>query len=234
MTTNQYTYKRFQDFRVEDRPREKLKNIGKEFLNNSELIAILLGSGIPSKSVLVLSSEILEFVQGDLTYLSRLQIEDFQKFKGIGVAKAIQLAACFELGKRIASFEAKNTLTKIQSSADAFQLFRPIFQELNHEEFWVLYLNRASRVLKIEKLSQGGVAGTLVDLKLLFKAAVNYLASSIIVVHNHPSGNLIPSQADKQLTEKINEAGKNLDVKLIDHLIVGDNKYLSFVDEGFL
>lgn len=234
MTTNQYTYKKIADFRTEERPREKFKNLGKENLNNSEILALILGSGTKSKSVLQLSLEIIESVKGNLTSLSRLSLEDFLHFKGIGKARAIQLLACLEFGKRIALFDAKNDFEKIHSSADAFALLRAIFQELNHEEFWVIYLNRASKVIKMERLSQGGVAGTSVDIKLIYRSAVNYIASSLIVAHNHPSGNLLPSSADKQITTKILEAGKNLDIQLIDHLIIGDNKYISFVDEGYL
>jgi len=234
MNTNQYTYKRIAEFRLEDRPREKLKSLGKESLSNPEILAIILGSGTKSKSVVDLSNEIIEYVGGNLTSLSRLSAEDFEHFKGIGKTKAIQLLACLELGKRVAAHEAKIRIDKIQSSADAFALLRTIFQELNHEEFWVIYLNRASKVIKLERLSQGGVAGTSVDIKLIYRFAVNYLASSLIIAHNHPSGNLIPSHADKQITAKIVEAGKNLDIQLIDHLIIGDNKYISFVDEGYL
>jgi len=234
MNSNQYSYKKISDVRAEDRPREKFKNLGKESVSSIEILAIILGSGTKSKSVIELSVEILDSVEGNLTLFSRLSLEDLLQFKGVGKTKAIQLLACLEFGKRIAMFDAKNKVEKIQSSADAFTLLRSVFQALNHEEFWVIYLNRASKVIKMERLSQGGVAGTSVDIKLIYRAAVNYLASSIIVSHNHPSGNLIPSQADKQITTKIMEAGKNLDIQLIDHLIVGDNKYVSFVDEGWI
>lgn len=234
MTTNQYTYKKMNDIRLEERPREKFKAQGKAHLSNAELLAILLGSGTKSKSVLALSNEIIDSVDGNLTALSRLQLTDFIAFKGIGKAKSILLLACLELGKRIALFESQRKIDKVTSSMDAFQLLRSIFQELNHEEFWVIYLNRASRVIRMERLSQGGVAGTSVDIKLIFKTAVSYLASSVIVAHNHPSGNLQPSESDRQITKKIVESGKLLDIPLVDHLIIGENRYISFVDQGWV
>ncbi|MEY2793594.1 MAG: hypothetical protein RJA76_1586 [Bacteroidota bacterium] len=231
MTSNQFTFKKILK---EDRPREKLKNLGKEYLSNSEILAIILGSGTKSKSVTELSNEIIHQVGGNLNSFSRLGLSDLVHFKGIGKAKATQLLACIELGKRIATYDAKNKLVKISSSADAFILLRPIFQELIHEEFWVIYLNRGSKVIKVERLSKGGVAGTTVDIKLIYRSAIHYIASSLIVAHNHPSGNLIPSHSDKEITKKIAEAGKNLDILLIDHLIIADNTYVSFVDEGWL
>ncbi len=234
MTINQYSYKKISDISLEERPREKLKNLGKEYLNLSEILSIILGSGTKTYSVVQIAEAILNQTGGNLNNLARIGLADLVQIKGIGKAKAVQLLACIELGKRIASYDVKSTLDKIQSSADAFSLLRPIFQELNHEEFWVIYLNRASKVIKIERLSQGGVAGTSVDIKLIYRSAVHLIASSIIISHNHPSGNLIPSNSDKEITKKIVEAGKNLDIVLIDHLILADNTYVSFVDEGWL
>lgn len=222
------------DFRLEDRPREKFSNQGKDSLSNSELLAIILSTGTRTKSIIEISNEIVDSVNGNLNLLSRLSFEDLISFKGIGKTKAIQLLACLEFGKRIALYDAKLKVEKIQSSADAFTLLKSKFQDLHHEEFWVIYLNRASKVIKMECLSKGGVAGTSVDIKLIYRSAVNYIASSLIVAHNHPSGNLLPSNADKQITSKIMEAGKNLDIQLIDHLIIGDNQYVSFVDEGWM
>ena len=234
MTTNQFPYKKITDLRFEDRPREKFNSLGKEYLTSTELLAVLLGSGTKRNSVLDISTQIFDFVQGDLTALSRLKLIDFKGFKGIGNAKAILFVAALELGKRIAQFESKNMIQQIQSSSDAFQLVRPLFQELIHEEFWVIYLNRASKVIRMEQLSKGGVSGTAVDVKLILKNALSYVASSMIIVHNHPSGNLTPSEADRQITKKIVEAGKIMDVCLVDHLIIGDNKYVSFADEGWI
>lgn len=234
MTTIQYPYKKMAELHFEERPREKFYALGKDALSSVELLAVLLGSGSKTNSVLELANQIYDYVKGDLNALTRLQLVDFKQFNGIGNAKAILLLSALELGKRIAQFEAKQMVEQVQSSLDAFKLIRPKFQELNHEEFWVLYLNRASKLIKLELLSKGGVAGTAVDVKILLKNALNNLASSIIIAHNHPSGSLHPSEADKQITKKINEASRLVDVHLVDHLIVGGNKYYSFADEGLI
>ncbi|WP_064196329.1 MULTISPECIES: RadC family protein [Emticicia] len=215
----------------EDRPREKLLLKGKAALSDAELIAILIGSGTRELSAVDLSKLILQSVNNNLHELAKLSINDLMKFKGIGEAKAISIAAALELGRRRKDSEVLKK-TKVGSSSDAYKAIRPYLMDLQHEQFWVLLLNRANEVIKPHQISIGGVAGTVADPKMIFKAALEYLASAIILVHNHPSGNLTPSQADKELTKKVKEAGKMLDIPVLDHLIFGDNGYFSFADEG--
>ena len=217
----------------EDRPREKLKEKGRLSLSNAELLAILIGSGTPKTSAVSIAQQILAFVGQDLHQLNKLQLPDLIHFQGIGEAKAITILAALELGRRrkdSPSIEAP----KITHSKDAFQVIQPQLMDINHEEFWVILLNRGNRVIKCMQISRGGVAGTVADPKIIFKMAIEQLASSIILVHNHPSGNLTPSQADVQLTHKMVEAGKWLDLPVLDHLIVHDFQYFSFADEGQL
>lgn len=215
----------------EDRPREKLLLKGKAALSDAELIAILIGSGTRELSAVDLSKLILQSVNNNLNELAKLSINDLMKFKGIGEAKAISIAAALELGRRRKDSEVLKK-PKVSSSSDAYEAIRPYLMDLQHEQFWVLLLNRANEVIKPHQISIGGVAGTVADPKIIFKAALEYLASAIILVHNHPSGNLTPSQADKELTKKVKEAGKMLDIPVLDHLIFGDNGYFSFADEG--
>lgn len=216
----------------EDRPREKLLLKGKQSLSDAELIAILLGSGSTNESAVALSKRILASVDNNLNALGKLTVKDLVKFRGIGEAKAISIVAALELGARrqVADVLQKDQVT---GSKDAFQIMAPYLVDLPHEEFWVMYLNRANKVLAKEKLSQGGVAGTVADIKIIFKRAIELLASSIILAHNHPSGNLKASQADLQLTKKMKEAGQLMEVNVLDHLIIGaDGGYLSLADEG--
>lgn len=217
----------------EDRPREKMMLKGRNALSNAELIAILIGSGNKNETAVDLAQRILSAYQNDLHKLGKIQIQDFMQFKGIGEAKAISIIAALELGRRrqITDVEIKKT---IRNSVDLFEVFDPNLSDLNHEEFWVIYLNKANKIIHKEKLSSGGITGTVVDIKLLLKNAVQHLASSIALCHNHPSGNLVPSDADIQLTKKIKEAGKLFDIILLDHLIIGDKNYYSFQDEGLL
>lgn len=215
----------------EDRPREKLLMKGKVALSDAELIAILIGSGSRELSAVDLSKLILQSVNNNLHELAKLSINDLIKFKGIGEAKAISIAAAMELGRRRKESEVIKKV-KIASSADAYEAVRPYLMDLMHEQFWVILLNRANEVIRPQQISIGGVAGTVADPKMIFKAAIEHLASSIILVHNHPSGNLTPSQADKDLTKKVKEAGRMLDIPVLDHLIFSDNAYFSFADEG--
>lgn len=219
---------------VEDRPREKLNLVGKELLGVDELLAILIHSGIPNKSALQMANELLNSIGGNLSTLGRFSLHDFMKFKGLGKAKATILVAALELGRRRMSYEASQSVQVIQSSKDAHRLFYPHLFDLNHEEFWVMHLNRASNLLKLQRLSMGGVSGTSVDLKLLFKSALETISSSLILAHNHPSGQLKPSKADRDLTQRITEAGKMLDIQILDHLIIAAQGYFSFADEGYL
>ncbi len=230
----QTSNRKIAQIRVEDRPREKLHQKGRDSLDNDELLAILIGSGIPNKSAIELANEMLLSIDGNLKQLARFNQFDFMKFKGIGKAKASLLVAALELGRRKADFEANLEVDSIKSSKDAFRILQPHLGDLNHEEFWLIHLNRAAKIIKIESLSKGGVAGTAVDLKLLFKSSIEQLSSSLILAHNHPSGQIQPSQADKMLTNKIIEVGKLLDIQVLDHLIITSNKYYSFTDEGIL
>lgn len=218
---------------LDDRPREKLLAKGKSTLSSAELIAILIGSGNRDESAVGLSKRILQSVNGNINELARLSIEKLISFKGIGEAKAIAIITALELGKR-RQLELALEKPKISSSKEVFHIMQPIIGDLGHEEFWVLFLNNSNKVIAKNQISKGGLTATVVDVRLLFKKAIELTAIGIIVCHNHPSGKLNPSLADKQITEKINAAGVTLDIKLLDHLIVTQNAYFSFADEGVL
>ncbi|MFM8744256.1 MAG: DNA repair protein RadC [Cytophagales bacterium] len=217
----------------EDRPREKLLLKGTSSLSDAELIAILIGSGTANASAVEVAKKILAEGQNNLHELAKLGVKDLMKIKGIGEAKAITIVAALELGRRRREVDATEK-PKIGSSKDAYEMLRGELIDLPHEEFWVLLLNRANRVIKKRRISEGGVSGTVADPKLIYKMALEDLASAVVVAHNHPSGNLQPSQNDIDLTKKLKEAGKFLEVQLLDHLIVAGTKYFSFADEGFL
>ncbi len=217
----------------EDRPREKLLNKGRHVLTEAELIAILIGSGNREETAVELSKRILASVGNNLNELGKLNVNELCKFKGIGDAKAISIVAALELGRRRKETETVKR-EKITSSGDVFDIMKPLFVDLPHEEFWLLILNRANHVIKKELISRGGVAGTVVDTKLIFKAAIEHRASSIIICHNHPSGNLKPSDADVKITKNIKEAGKIMEIPLLDHLIITDSGFYSFGDEGMM
>ena len=217
----------------EDRPREKLLSKGRHMLTDAELIAILIGSGSKKETAVELSKRILSEFGNNLNSLARLSVNDLTKFKGIGEAKAITIVAALELGRRRKESETvKNE--KITSSRDIFQYFQPQFLDLQHEEFHVLLLSRSNKVIKREFISRGGVSGTVVDPKIIFKVALEHLASSIILCHNHPSGNLRPSDQDISLTKKLKEAGNLLEIPILDHVIISDSGYFSFADEGMM
>jgi DNA repair protein RadC len=217
----------------QDRPREKFALKGKSSLTDAELIAILIGSGNRKESAVELSKRILKSVGFNLNELGRVGLKDLEEFKGIGEAKAITIAAALELGRRRKVSE-QQTKPKIASSQDAFELVDEVLSDLMHEEFWVILLNRANQVIEKVNISRGGVSGTVIDAKLIFKPAINKLASSVILCHNHPSGNLKASSADLALTQKIIKAGKTLDVTVLDHLIIGHGNYLSLADQGLI
>ncbi len=214
-----------------DRPREKLLTKGKHVLSDAELLAILIGSGSSSESAVALCQRILKSVEYNLHELGKLRVSELQKFKGIGEAKAVSIVAALELGKRRQASPTQKRIT-ISCSRDCYMIFHPILGDLPHEEFWILLLNRANRVLSKKRLSSGGISGTVADSRLIFKEAIESLASSIIVCHNHPSGNRKPSHSDINLTEKLVKAGKLLEIAVLDHLIVTENGYYSFADEG--
>ena len=217
----------------EDRPREKLMSKGKASLSEAELIAILMGSGTSKISAVELGKHILAATGNDLNALARLSLSDLKKFNGIGEAKAITIISALELGRRRKAAEFVKR-TRIRSSADVYEYLKPHLMDLDHEQFWVLYLNRANQVLKPEMISSGGVSGTVVDAKLVFKKALEALASNIILAHNHPSGNARPSTQDLQLTKKIKSAGETLDIPVLDHIIFTDEGYFSFADESLI
>ena len=215
----------------EDRPREKLQQKGKHTLSEAELLAILIGSGTTNESAVKLCQKILKDVENNLNELGKLTIADLMKYKGIGEAKAITIIAALELGRRRQLADVKEKI-QIKDSKDAYMNLAPLMADLPNEEFWVLFLNRSNKIVKKEKISIGGIAGTVADSKIIFKKAIDCLASGIIVCHNHPSGNLKPSQADIDLTRNLKEAAKMLDIQLLDHLIITDEGYYSFADEG--
>jgi len=217
----------------EDRPREKFQTKGKHTLSDSELIAILIRTGSGSKSAVDLARELLLSVDNNLHRLSRLSPEELSRSKGIGISKAIAILAAFELGNRKVVPE-KLTSSKITSSKMVFDTLRFLLADLRHEEFWLLLLDRSNKLITKLQLSKGGVAGTVVDPKLVYKFAVDHLASGIILAHNHPSGNLKPSEADLKLTSKIKKAGELLDIAVLDHIIFSNQGYFSFVDEGIM
>ncbi len=217
----------------EDRPREKLILKGKSALSDAELIAILLGSGTASMSAVELAKRVLQPAGNNLHELARLTVKDLIKIKGIGEAKALTIVAALELGRRRKELES-NEKTKITGSKDAYDLIKSELLDISHEQFWILMLNRANRVIKKCLISQGGVAGTVADPKIIFKLALEELASGVILAHNHPSGNLTASQADIDLTKKLKDAGRLLDIQVLDHLIVAGQKYFSFADEGLI
>lgn len=221
------------DWSEADRPREKLFSKGKHILSEAELIAIIIGSGSKHESAVDLSKRILSSVNNDLNELSTLSIAELMKFKGMGEAKAIGIIAALELGRRRRERESLKK-GKITSSKDIVEIFQPSLSDLKHEEFWVLFLNRANKIINKFNISIGGVSGTVVDAKIIFKLAVENLASSIILCHNHPSGNNKPSESDINITKQIKEAGKFLEIPILDHIIISGSTFYSFADEGML
>jgi len=217
----------------DDRPREKLITKGRSVLSDAELIAILIGSGNRNESAVELSKKILASVDNNLNKLGQLSLNNLMKFHGIGEAKAVSIISALELGRRRKSL-TENKVPKIESSQTAFEQLYPYLADLDHEQFYTILLNRANKVIDVIKVSQGGVSGTVADAKLIFRSAVEKLASGIILAHNHPSGNLKPSQADIALTRKIKEAGAMLDISVSDHIIIASNDYFSFSDQGMM
>jgi DNA repair protein RadC len=224
---------KIQDWAEEDRPREKLLLKGRSSLSDAEILAILIGSGTITLSAVDVAKLILNGVDNDLNKLSKLSVKELQKFKGIGEAKAITIISALELGRRKMDTGASKE-DKINSANDVYQILRPHFIDLPHEEFWILLLNRANQVIKKTQISSGGVTGTVVDAKIIFKQALEHLACGIILAHNHPSGNLMASEQDKDLTQKIKAAGKLLDIQLLDHLIITNTGFMSFSEKNML
>jgi DNA repair protein RadC len=218
---------------ADDRPREKMVSKGAAILSNSELIAILINNGSKEKSAVDLAKEILKLGSDNLNELGKLTLKDFQKIKGIGIAKAITIAAALELGRRR---QAAATLDKpiVQSSKDIAHYLKALLKDFTYEVFAVLFLNQANKVNHFEIISRGGITGTVADPRIILKKALEEDATSIVLSHNHPSGSLKPSKADEALTQKIKEAAKYFDIKVIDHIIVSEEGFYSFADEGIL
>ena len=221
------------DWSLDDRPREKLLQKGVSALSDAELISILIGSGTTNMSAVEVSRKLMQYVDNSLAELARLSVKDLMRIRGIGEVRAITITAALELGRRKKELEVMEK-TKIGSSKDAFDQLQSEFLDLAHEEFWVLLVNRAHRVIRKKRISEGGVSGTVADPKIIFKLALEELASGVIVAHNHPSGNMTASQSDIDLTRKLKEAGKFLEIQLLDHLICCGQKYFSFADQGML
>lgn len=229
----EYKKLNIKDWAAEDRPREKLLNKGARSLSDAELIAILIGSGNNEETAVELSRRILTSAENNLNDLGRKGIDYFMSFKGIGEAKAVSIAAALELGKRRKEAQVFNK-NKISGSKDAADFFQPILADLNHEEFWIMLLNRGNKIIDTFMVSQGGISGTVIDVRLILKKALEKLASSLILCHNHPSGTMQASEADLKITSKIKNAAEIMDITVLDHLIIGQNAYFSFADEGIL
>jgi DNA repair protein RadC len=221
------------DWNEDDRPREKLMAQSKAALTDAELVAILIGSGNREESAVALSQRIMASANNNLDALGKYSVKELMQFKGIGAAKAISIVAALELGRRRKE-SGPAQLKKVTSSQSVFHIMQPILGDLPHEEFWVIYVNNSNKVLRKLQLSKGGITGTLVDVRLAFKSALEIGAVAILLVHNHPSGTLKPSAADKNLTDKIKTAGLSLDVKVLDHIIITEDAYFSFADEGLM
>jgi DNA repair protein RadC len=230
---NEYKKLNIKEWAVEDRPREKLLSNGSRSLSDAELIAILIGSGNLDETAVELSRRILTSANNNLNELGRKSVDSLKAFKGIGEAKAITIVAALELGRRRKDADVFHKL-KINGSKDAADFFQPLLGDLNHEEFWIMLLDRGNKILDTFMISQGGISGTVIDVRIILKPAIEKLASAIILCHNHPSGTMQASEADLKITRKISEAAKLMDISVLDHIIIGQNKYLSFADEGIL
>ena len=218
---------------LEDRPREKLLAKGITSLSNAELLAILIRSGGREESAVELARKILIAAGNNLRELGRLTVNDLVKHKGMGPAKAVAIIAALELGRRRSKSDFQDKI-RIAGSQDVYTLFQPVLGDLAHEEFWILLMNRANRVIDNIRISQGGISGTVIDVRIILKHALDRLASAMILCHNHPSGNLKPSEADMKITSKISDSCRTMDLQLLDHLIIADNSYFSFSDEGLI
>jgi DNA repair protein RadC len=217
----------------QDRPREKMISKGKEALSDAELLAILIGSGTRNESAVDLSKRILLDVGNSLRELGKMSVDDMMQFRGIGEAKTLTISSALELGRRRNKSDYLEKV-KVSSSRDAYQVLEPQLSDLSHEEFWIILLNRANSIIDSHQISRGGITGTVVDSRIVFEIALRKKACAIILAKNHPSGNLNPSESDRLLTNKMSEAGKVLDITVLDHIIISDQGYYSFADESLL
>jgi len=225
--------KSIKQWELEDRPREKMAQRGVQALTNAELLAILIQKGTKNKSALDLARELMAYSHQNLNELARMGIKTMMSIKGIGQAKAVTLMAALEIGRR-KQLDSAIEKKQIRNSKDAADILRPLISDLPHEAFCVIYLNTANKILHYEQISNGGLAATVVDIRMIMKNALQWLATGVIIAHNHPSGNLRPSRQDRQITQKLREAVMLFDIRLNDHIIIGGNKYFSFADEGIL
>lgn len=230
---NPYYSSTLKTWAVEERPREKVMNKGIQQVSDAELLAILISSGTKNVSAVELARQILSESDNSLRELGKQSLNDLLQIKGVGPAKAVSILAAMEIGRRRAGLSQRDKIS-VKSSETVFGLFHPIMGDLEHEEFWLLMLNRANRVIGSYKVSQGGLSGTVIDTRIILKKALDKLASSIVVCHNHPSGNKQPSDADVKITEKLKKAADMLEIKLLDHVIIADKSYFSFADEGLV
>jgi DNA repair protein RadC len=217
----------------DDKPREKLVHKGRSVLSNAELIAILIGSGTKNETAVALSKRILDSTNNSLNELGTVSIKQLMKFKGIGEAKAVSIAAALEIGRRRQNEKVKEK-AQISSSKAVFELLQPLVADLPHEEFWIVYLNNSNKVIHTAQLSKGGITGTLVDVRLVMKQALEIGAVSLILAHNHPSGTLKASEADKKITNKLQKASEAMDIRVLDHVIITQNKYYNFADNNLI
>jgi DNA repair protein RadC len=221
---------KIKDLALEDRPREKLLKKGVQALSDAEIIALLLGSGSRQESAVELARKILRDVNHNLNELGKSSLNELQQYNGVGEAKAVTIAAALELGKRRKLADIKHKV-QIKSSRDIFERFHPYMQDLPHEEFWVVYMNRANKIIDERRISEGGTSGTVVDVKKVLKWALEKTASTLILCHNHPSGNLQPSKSDETVTGKMKQAAQIMEMQMLDHIIIGQGEYYSFADE---
>jgi DNA repair protein RadC len=221
------------DWSPQDLPREKLIHKGRSALTDAELISLLLGAGTRNTSSVELGKRVLHFANNNLHELARMGVKDLTRVGGIGRTKAMTIVAALELGRRRRELDPESR-PRLSKSADAFDILKPVLLDILHEEFWIILVNRANRLIRLSQVSQGGVAGTVADPKIIFKMAVEELASGIILAHNHPSGNLSASQADIELTRKLSAGARLLEIQVLDHIILAGQKYFSFADEGLM
>ncbi|EJL68376.1 RadC family protein [Chryseobacterium populi] len=217
----------------DDRPREKFLLKGKNSLSDSELLAIVMGSGSKEESALELARRILASVDHNWNQLSLLSIKELMKFKGVGKVKALSIATALEIGRRRTGQDIPEKVV-ISNSNDAYKILESQLSDLRTEEFWGIFMNQSNKVILISQLTQGGISQSIVDIRILFKTALDHFATGIIIAHNHPSGSLKPSREDMSVTQRIKEAGKLMNIQLLDHLIITQNSYLSFSDEGLI
>jgi DNA repair protein RadC len=230
---DEYTNLSIRDWAVEDRPREKLIAKGLHSLSDSELIALLIGSGTRKISAVELARQIMNRAENNLDKLAKFSVSDLRKLKGIGLARAISIVAALELGRRRKLADSP-VPDKITGSADVFNLMYPLLSDLFHEEFWILIMNRSNKIIEKRRISQGGITGTVTDIRMILKMAIENLATSLILCHNHPSGNLQPSDADITITRRLKESATLMDIALLDHIIVAGKGYYSFADENLI